>query len=166
MHEEPGEVTKVRLELLREELKLIDAAIRQMDDITKNVKNWAIVTWTAALSASLASPELRPFAVGSAAVPFVFWFVDGSYRRVQRTFILRQRAIRDWVNGDDFPAVIRGEKPFEFKVLRMRKGTGDQGGTMRELWRLMTFKTVWLLYVGLIAVSIASWWLVNLYAPA
>ena len=37
----------IQLEMLNAELNHIGGAIRQHDEITKSVKNWAVVTWTA-----------------------------------------------------------------------------------------------------------------------
>ena len=40
-------VFEVQLETLKAELPHVDGAIRQHDEITTSIKNWAMVTWTA-----------------------------------------------------------------------------------------------------------------------
>ena len=78
-----------QFDLLKKELDLIDTAIRQIDDITKGVKNWAIVTWTASLGVTLATDPIKPYIWLTAIIPLLFWVVDGSYRRVQRRCVRR-----------------------------------------------------------------------------
>jgi len=41
-----------QMELLKVELDQIDSSIRQMDEMTKSIKDWAIVTWTISLGAT------------------------------------------------------------------------------------------------------------------
>lgn len=122
-------------ELLEKELELIDSAIRQLDDMTKGIKNWTIVTWTAAVGIALATEELRPFTWFTAAIPTMFWLVDASYRRVQRSFILRNRQISDFVNSEEFKNAIREGTPFSFRLLSLRVKTDWD---WKELERLET----------------------------
>jgi hypothetical protein len=83
----------IQLEMLNAELNHIGGAIRQHDEITKSVKNWAVVTWTASIGLALKEPDLHRFLWITAIVPLVFWVVDGSFRRIQRSFIGRVREI-------------------------------------------------------------------------
>jgi hypothetical protein len=62
----------VQIEILSNELKSIDGAIRQHDEITKSVKNWAVVTWTASLGFALKEPSLNPYVALTAVIPLVF----------------------------------------------------------------------------------------------
>ncbi len=140
--------------LLYKELDLIDSAIRQIDEITKGIKNWAIVTWTASLGAALASDELKQFIFLTALIPMLFWIVDGSYRRVQRQFIARNRAIRDFVNSDEFKNCIQESIPFDFPLLEMRIKPKHWS---YSLLGVLIFRTIGLLYIGLIVISILVW---------
>ena len=92
----------IHLELLNNELKSIDGAIRQQDEITKSVKNWAVVTWAASIGVALKEPELHAFVWLTAIVPLVFWLVDGSFRRIQRSFIARVEEISTYFNSESF----------------------------------------------------------------
>lgn len=88
-----------QFELLKLEMTLIDSAIRSQDDITKSIKNWGIVTWTASVGFAVASPALKSFVWATAFVPLAFWIVDGFFRRIQRTFIVRVQEIATFVNS-------------------------------------------------------------------
>src|SRR5215470_4635923 len=77
-----------QFELLKLEMTLIDSAIRAQDDITKSIKNWAIVTWTASIGFAVAQAPLKRFVWVTVFVPIAFWLVDTAFRRVQRSFIV------------------------------------------------------------------------------
>lgn len=144
--------------LLEKELDLIDTAIRQLDDITKGIKNWAIVTWTASVGIGLATQPIRQYIWLTVVLPPLFWLVDASYRRVQRTFIARNEEIRDFVNSSAFREAATQGSPFSFELLRLRS---KKGGWKNRMLGVMLFRTVGLLYVGLSALSILVWWVVK-----
>ncbi len=150
----PGNLFLRQFALLNKELDLIDAAIRQIDDITKGIKNWAIVTWTASVGVSLASAELKSYVWLTAFIPILFWVLDASYRRVQRTFIGRNRKIKNFLNSDDFKNAAISEEPFTFKLLEMRIKSNNWKDKMLGV---MIFRTVWVLYGGLSVLSIIVW---------
>ena len=143
-----------QLDLLAKELDLIDAAIRQMDDITKGIKNWSIVTWTASVGVGLSNEKLIPFMWITAAIPLLFWVVDATYRRVQRSFILRQREIGKFFNSKEFATHVSRDIPLTFPVLRMRTGSPHW---KNQLIGVMLFRTVAPLYLGLSALSMVVW---------
>lgn len=101
-----------QFDILKKELDLIDAAIRQVDDITKGIKNWAIVTWSASVGVSVSSSKLKAYVWLTAFLPVLFWILDASYRRVQRNFIGRNRKIRDFINSDEFKNAAKLNGPF------------------------------------------------------
>ena len=143
-----------QFDLLKKELELIDAAIRQIDDMTKGIKKWAIVTWTASVGVALTNTELCPYLWLTGSIPLLFWVVDGSYRRDQRSFILRQREIAEFVNSDSFTTSVSDELPLKFSFLKMR--------VRSVYWRnqmlgVMLFRTVAILYLGLGALSLLVW---------
>ena len=145
---------ETQLALLSKELELVDSAIRQLDDITKGVKNWAIVTWTGALGLTLATVQLHPFVWVTAMVPLLFWIVDSSYRRVQRSFILRSRTLSRHVNEQAFRDAVTNDTALPFELLLMR----EKGTNLKDrLLGVMLFRTVWLLYVGLAVISVMVW---------
>lgn len=140
--------------LLYKELELIDSAIRQIDDITKGIKNWAIITWTASMGVVLASEDLKQFVFLTAVIPFLFWIVDASYRRVQRQFIARNRDISDFVNSENFRNCIKEDNPLNFPLLKMRLKPRHWS---YSFFGVMMFRTIGLLYVGLIVISVLIW---------
>lgn len=150
----PGNLFFRQFEILKKELDLIDTAIRQIDDITKGIKNWAIVTWSASVGVSLSSNELKAYVWLTAFLPVLFWILDASYRRVQRTFIGRNRKIRDFINSDEFKNAAILNKPFDFLLLEMRYKSNSWKD---KLFGIMVFRTVWVLYAGLSLLSVIVW---------
>lgn len=145
-------VFDIQLDLLKTELEQIGSAIRQGDEITKSVKNWAIVTWTAAVGFVL--KDAGGYVGATAVLPIVFWFVDGSFRRIQRSFIVRMEEISDYFNSEVFRRTAEVGAPMDFKLLVMRKW---EPGWRNTMVGTMLFRSVWLLYVGLAACSGALW---------
>lgn len=146
----------IQLELLTNELKSIDGAIRQHDEITKTVKNWAVVTWTASIGFALKEPSLRPFIWLTAVVPLVFWIVDGSFRRIQRSFIARIEEISRYVNSSAFKDAASSGGSIDIPLLSMRVKVKRFRNT---LLGTMCFRSVALLYVGLAVCSVVAWYL-------
>ena len=146
-----------QFELLKTELAHIDGAIRQFDEITKSVKNWTIVTWTASLGLALKEPGLRDFVWLTALIPAVFWIVDGSFRRIQRSFILRIGDISKYMNSDAFKRAAQMGNAIEFELLLMRCKPRSFRDT---LLGTLLFRTVAFLYAGLSLSSVIVWlWL-------
>lgn len=173
MADERANTTKTfdaQLELLKMELDLVNKAIGQQDEITKSIKNWSIVTWTASIGLAVSQPQLHPFLWLTAVIPFLFWFVDASFRRIQRSFIIRVKDIADHVNSDSFRNSAETGAPIDFPLLEMRsrkKYPISDWNNWRKthLFGVMTFRSVSFLYGGLIIVSVVMW-LVLRVAPA
>jgi len=152
-HKAEGNLFDRQLELLKMELELVNSTIRQLDDITKGIKNWAIVVWTGSVGLGLSTANLHKFLWLTGLIPLLFWIVDASYRRHQRTFIVRMRDISDFVNSSEFDKSARDRLPFSFKLLQMRTKKGKK----TDLLSVMMFRTVWILYLGLIVLSVLLW---------
>jgi len=148
----------VQLEVLKAELTHIDGAIRQHDEITKSVKNWAIVTWTASIGLALKDQNLHGFVWLTAVVPIVFWIVDGSFRRIQRSFISRVQQISEFVNSEDFKVAAENGEPVDFPMLLMRRKTREFKNTLPGT---MLFRSVSLLYIGLAVCSLLVWFMLT-----
>ena len=154
-------VFATQFELLKLELTLIDSAVRAQDDICKNIKNWAIVAWTATVGFTISNTPLRPFVFATAFIPLAFWIVDGSFRRVQRSFILRTREISDFLNSAHFISAASAGTPIDFDLMKMRSKVGN-----RTSWAtVMRFKTVAALYLLLITGSILIHMIVHHIGP-
>ena len=150
-----GRIFDVQLELLNNELRSIDGAIRQHDELTKSVKNWAVVTWTASIGLSIKESELHSFIWLTAVVPLVFWLVDGSYRRIQRSFIARVEQISEYLNSESFKVAASSGTSISIPLLAMRARTTRFKDT---LLGTMCFRSVALLYLGLAACSLVVWY--------
>lgn len=150
-----------QFDLLKKEIEHVDGAIRQHDEITKNVKNWAILTWTASIGFTLKDKHLLPFIWLTAVIPIVFWVVDASFRRIQRSFINRTQQIADFVNSDEFVTAVQNGTPFKFDVLRMRHRSNSFKNT---LLGTMLFRSVSILYCSLAMCSIFVWLILTVTA--
>ena len=152
---------EIQFELLKKELDLVDGAIRQHDDITKGIKNWAIVTWSASVGLFASTEELRQFIWVTILVPCVFWLVDASFRRIQRSFITRADEISRYINSDSFRQSALSGAPLEFSLLQMRTKSANWLSSS-ENWEntllgTMLFYSVSFLYLGLSLGSILIW---------
>jgi hypothetical protein len=131
-------------------MTLIDSAIRSQDDIMKSIKNWAIVTWTASVGFAVANPSLKTFVWATALVGVAFWIVDGSFRRIQRTFIVRVQEIAAFINSSSFTTAAASGAAIEFRLMQMRSKSGP-----KTSWAtVMRFRTVAALYLLMIAGSL------------
>jgi hypothetical protein len=144
--------------MITAELVHINGAIRQHDDIAKSVKNWAVVTWAASVGLALKEAGLHAFLWLTAVVPLVFWIVDASFRRIQRSFISRVQQISDAVNSPAFKLAAEKGSPFDFPLLLMRCKTKEFNNT---LLGTMLFRSVSILYIGLMLCSVAVWLIVE-----
>jgi uncharacterized membrane protein len=147
-----------QLEMLKAELTHIDGAIRQHDEITKSVKNWAIVTWTASIGLALKDESLHSFIWLTAVIPIVFWIVDASFRRIQRSFISRIQQISKFVNSKEFRVAAKDGSSIDFPLLMMRRKTREFKNTLPGT---MLFRSVSFLYIGLSICSLVVWFLVK-----
>jgi uncharacterized membrane protein len=147
----------IQVELLKAELTHVDGAIRQHDEITKSVKNWAIVTWTASTGLALKEESLHHFIWLTAVIPIVFWIVDGSFRRIQRSFISRIEQISGFVNSEEFKVAAKDGNGINFPLLLMRHKSREFKNT---LLGAMLFRSVSFLYIGLSICSLIVWFIV------
>jgi hypothetical protein len=151
-----------QFDLLKSELDLINASIRQMDDIGKNIKNWAILVWIASVGWFISTPVLRNYFWITSLLPFLFWIVDASFRTIQRTFIVRMDEISDFLNDSKFTESYERGYFVDFRILCMRKGWPKMTLYMsvRRSLRIMFFITVAGLYIGLSFLS-AMWYFIT-----
>ncbi len=145
-----------QLELLKVELNQIDSAIRQMDDITKSIKDWAIVTWTFSLGSTLQIGGLKPYIGLTAIIPLLFWMVDARYRRIQKRFIYRLNQISNFLNDERLIQSFDEQKLINFRLLdpRAKKSHDDDYDSYISMFRILRFGSVAYLYFGLILISL------------
>jgi hypothetical protein len=147
-----------QLEILKQEIETINASIRQMDLMTEKVKNWAIVTWTAATGAAISRGELRPFIALTSFIPVVFWMVDLYYRRIQRKFIWRSRQITEFLNDGRLAQSFEAKQVVDFRLFDPIP-TGKEGeGYNRfvSFWTIIRFKSLSILYIGMVILSLVA----------
>lgn len=164
----PESLIDYQVDLLKVEIETINASIRQMDDISKNVKQWAITLWTAAVGGAIATEGLRRFLFLTAAIPLLFWFVDTWYRRIQRRFIWRSMEIGEYLNSESFARSITEKKLIGFWLFdpsARRTTVMQQANSFPEKpfesfigWaEIVWFRSLSILYGGLIGMSVAIW---------
>ncbi len=150
-----------QLDFLKLEVETINASIRQIDEITKNIKQWAITLWTAAVGGSLARPELTKYLGLTAVIPILFWYVDSLHRSSQRRFIWRTLLIKDFLNDDRLKQSIESGRLIGFEVLnpaaRSKGEANEEMLAFTDLRRVMKFQSISMLYIGLAVLSLLIW---------
>lgn len=146
----PSSVFAKQFDLLKLELTLIDNAIRSHDEITKNIKQWAIVTWSGSVGLCISSPSLTPFLWATLFVPLTFWIVDGAFRSIQRSFIVRAQSIAAFLNSGAFIEAAQRNTPIDFPIMEMRSNEGSHMSWLA----VMRFRTVAPLYLLMIFGSV------------
>lgn len=160
-------VFEYQMEFLKIELDQIEGAIRQMDEMTINVKKWAIVTWTLSLGTALATENLNTYIGLTAIIPLVFWIVDAKYRRIQRSFIYRNYQISDFLNDERLNQSIDKQQMVKFCVLdpRALKSHGPDYDNYVSLLSSIRFASVSILYLGLIIISFLIHLMICYFVP-
>jgi hypothetical protein len=149
-------VLEYQLEILKLEIETVNAAIRQMDEITKNVKQWAIALWTAALGGALTTGDLRQYAGTTAAIPLLFWLVDTWHRRIQRKFIWRSIQISKFLNDGRLEQSFTEAHIVNFDLFdpKSRLSKGKESYEAFVAWhKVMLFRSLSILYGGMIVIS-------------
>ncbi|HVE72326.1 MAG TPA: hypothetical protein VNI54_13235 [Thermoanaerobaculia bacterium] len=141
---------------MKAELDTINASIRQMDDITKGVKEWTVGLWTAAVGGALITPRLSALVGITVVIPLLFWFVDTWHRRIQRKFIWRNDEISRFLNGPDLVKSFVTGQLVNFTLLDpASRSARDQQYLEFISWRkVMWFKSISIFYVGLMSLSV------------
>ena len=151
-----NETFKYQLDILKWELEYIQSGIRQMDEITTSIKNWAIVLWSGSIGIAIGSDVLRSYVGFTFLIPILFWLVDARWRKTQRGFIYRMNQIRDFLNSDDFSKSFEQQKVVNFTILdpRSKKSQKSDYKSYTSI-RLVFFGSMAWLYLGLTIFSLA-----------
>jgi hypothetical protein len=150
-----------QLDMLKLEVETINQSIRQMDEITKSIKEWTVGLWTAAIGGALVKPELANYIWVTVAIPLVFWLVDTWYRRIQRKFIFRGILIARFLNGERLEQSFTEGKLVGFSLLdpKSRSEASAEYEDFIAPRKVAFFPSVALLYLGLVGMSLLVWWL-------
>jgi hypothetical protein len=157
---------EVQLDMLKVEIQAIDETIARMDEITKNVKQWAIALWTVSVGGAMKDPALAPYVGATAAVPLLFWLVDTWHRRIQRKFIWRTTQISTFLNdGGLEQSIAAGRFVGEFKLLDPASRTNRTKDyyAFIDYRGVMAFPSMLILYLGMIVLSFALAVMVGLH---
>lgn len=148
-----------QLEMLKVEIDTVNASIRQMDEITKSVKEWTVGLWTAAIGGALATQNLNRYVGLTAAIPLLFWLVDTWHRRIQRKFIWRSIEISEFLNSELLHESFAQQKLVGFTLLDPKARVTKREGYEEFIsWRrIMFFRSRSILYLGLAGLSIIVW---------
>ncbi len=152
-----------QLDFLKMELESINAITGRIDGMTQTIKNWCVGIWAGSIAISITEkhPELVYFTV---LFPLLFWFVDGWWRRIQRSFIYRSLKISEFLNSEDLLESFRRNRLVNFKVLdpKGKQYESDPNyQSFRSVFRTMNFHDVGVFYFGLCAISIVAGFLVS-----
>jgi len=159
-----------QLEVLKAELDYTNSAIRQMDEMMKSTKNWAIATWTASLGIVIAAKSLNPFIGLTVIIPILFWIVDANYRRLQNKFIFRNYQISDFLNDERFKQSFAERQLINFTILDPKsKGSLKDPSYKKDyeekvnISNVLLYTSVCFLYIGLIIISIIVHLIFNIF---
>ena len=159
---QPKRLIDVQLAIIETELNHISAMVRTLEGIDRSVKNWAIVTWSAAVGLGLKQTELHGYLWMTAIVPVLFWLVESSFRTRQEALIDRVREISDYVSSSGFQHAADSGSKLEFPLLRMRSNATSFNSHLG----VMLQPRVWVLYLGMALFSIVlSWYKPGLKNP-
>ncbi len=148
-----------QIEMLKAEVEVVNATIRQMDDISKSLKEWTITVWAASVGGSLATPALKPYVFATAAIPLLFWLVDSYHHVVQRRFIWRSLRIMDFLNDERLPKSFQQGRLVDFTVMDVasRREINEDLRRFASWSRVLLYRTMSIMYVGLAAASLVLW---------
>jgi hypothetical protein len=150
-------VLNYQLDFLRLEFQSINEIIKRIDEITQTIKNWTVLIWAGSLSLAFGQAKFRRLIVLTAVLPLPFWFVDGWWRRIQRTCIFRTHKISEFLNGPKLAESFRRRALVDFRVLDVRgveyKGSADFEA-FTGLGRTMRFRDVGGFHLALVMFSL------------
>ena len=146
-----------QLHLLEGEIENINTTIARMDEMAQASKNWAISIWTGSIAIMLSQSELREYILVSAIPPFLFWYLDAYFRRLQTRSIYRTQKIREFLNSTKLSKSFQENKLVDFIILDPT-GTQYKGEEEYEklvsMKRTMKFREVRSFYITLILISL------------
>lgn len=148
-----------QLEILKEELRMINAAIRKLDDVTQNIKKLTVTIWIGGMYIGLILDQgLRDQVWFVLVIPLFFWPIDAYYRHTQRTFIYRVNQIRDFLNSVVFADCFHNNQfPAEFVVFDPKARKSAHRKDFKDFsgfWKALFFRSVMWLYVSLMVISV------------
>ena len=96
-----------RIEILKKDMDICSTKVNHFDNLRLRTRQTGIALWTAVLGFGLKEDVSGLFAL-AVMLPISFWILDGRYRRYQRGWSLRLRAIRVFIRDGQYN--VRGQK--------------------------------------------------------
>jgi hypothetical protein len=96
---------KDRLDILKVEMQLLQGTFDKYDDLIFRNRNWFITIWSGAigLAFTIKDPQVIYLALLAA---ILYWVLEGMMRhQYWYKYVVRYRAIREWLNGSDAEAI-------------------------------------------------------------
>jgi len=159
---------KYQQSILSEELGTIEKTIARLDDAINSNKNWAIPVWAGSISILLQNKALYDYILFTAAIPLLFWFAAARAYYHQNAAIYRQSKISEYLNSDKLEESFREKRFVDFVVLDVMgvqyHGTEEFRKSV-NYWRVLTYKSIAILFGGMILLSIATWLLLMFFIP-
>jgi hypothetical protein len=157
-------IVDAQLMLLKEEIIQLNMSVRQIDEITKSLKGWTILASMTSLGFFLRETALHNFLWVTATGPVLLWFIDLSYRRIQRRMIFRLRRIGRF-SINDLAELFSSDGKLRIGLLdALAEDSADDLEAKRfsSFRTVANFETVTVLYAGLVIVAVVLQLLVTL----
>ncbi|MCP4109827.1 MAG: DUF2270 domain-containing protein [Desulfobacteraceae bacterium] len=146
-----------QIELLKLEMQFIDNTIGRIDNIAQGTKNWSIITWAGSIAIVIGKPELRPYIFLTGLLPLLFWYIDASWRRIQRRSAYRSNKITDYLNSESFIKSFDEKKLTDFIIydpVGRQYSDSDEYKNYISMTRTLKFREVKLFYLSQFLVSL------------
>ncbi|MCS6880722.1 MAG: hypothetical protein RMK84_11420 [Oscillochloridaceae bacterium] len=146
-----------QIECLKMEIDILERSISRRETISQSVKNFAIVSWGAALTVMIGQSDLRKYVIITVILPIMFWLVDAWWLYLYRGDSFRFRKIEQFVNSPDLELSYSQKRLANFTVLDT---SGKQYRNTKEYKRfvnfgkILFFREMLFLYGGLVTFSL------------
>lgn len=97
----PNDVSKARLDTIRDELRMVQSSIDKYDDIVFKVRSWEVTIWSALMVVFFQSGKELVLLI-AVMVPFIFWLLDGMYKSFRESYRERRTLISEYLASETF----------------------------------------------------------------
>lgn len=154
--------------ILKEEMGTIERTIARLDGAINSNKNWAILVWAGSLSILLQDQFLNDYILFTVAIPILFWLTAARAYYHQNAAIYRQSKISEYLNSEKLEQSFREKRFVDFTILDvmgMQYHKTEEYRQAVNYWKMLTYKSLSILFGGMILVSVAVWLLLAVFSP-
>jgi hypothetical protein len=146
-----------KLTILFKEWDYLQAHIGRLDTMIFNIRQWCITIFAALLAAS-ATLRMPALMLGCLFPILLFWLIDGTWKSIQRNYILRTREIEAFLASKDFEQAceIGSFGGFASPAISSRFGAGSFFERLYAVGREMRLRNVLLMYGSVMLFCFAS----------